>query len=255
MIGPADADTVITIGAVDSFNVVTGFSSRGPTADGRIKPDVVAMGRSVYLPSFSNPTTYGRGSGTSFATPLTAGVAALILQAHPTWGPFEVREALRETALNHAAPNNDIGWGLVQGFDASQWVPSTVGVAPSENALALSAGPNPFRNGSAQVVRFSADGMVALDAFDLRGRRVARLFAGEGQGLAAVCSYGMPELYNRIIDWCQWLALRRWLRVSPGSSVLDVGCGVGRWSRRLAARGAHVRPNLIPIAAWGRAQG
>ena len=68
----------------------------------------------------------------------------------------------------------------------------------------------------------------------------ARLFAGEGEGLAAVCSYGMPELYNRVIDWCQWLALRRWLRVSPGSSVLDVGCGVGRWSRRLAARGARV---------------
>lgn len=68
----------------------------------------------------------------------------------------------------------------------------------------------------------------------------ARRFAREGQGLAAVCSYGMPELYNRVIDWCQSLALRPWLRVKPGSSVLDVGCGVGRWSRRLAARGAHV---------------
>lgn len=68
----------------------------------------------------------------------------------------------------------------------------------------------------------------------------ARRFAGEGQGLAAVCSYGMPELYNRVIDWCQWLALRRWLRVRRGASVLDVGCGVGRWSRRLAARGARV---------------
>lgn len=68
----------------------------------------------------------------------------------------------------------------------------------------------------------------------------ARRFAAEGEGLAAVCSYGMPELYNRVIDWCQSLALRPWLQVAPGSSVLDVGCGVGRWSRRLAARGVRV---------------
>jgi subtilisin family serine protease len=186
LIGPADADTVITVGAVDSLGVVTGFSSRGPTADGRIKPDVTAMGRSVYLPSFSNSAAYGRASGTSFATPLTAGVAALVLQAHPTWGPFEVREALRETALNHAAPNNDIGWGLVQGFAASQWIPSTVGVEPGVTEIALSAGPNPFRSGGAQVVRFRADGRVALDAFDLRGRRVSRLFAGEVHGATTV---------------------------------------------------------------------
>src|SRR5207342_1380169 len=124
-------------------------------------------------PSFTNLSAYGRASGTSFATPLTAGVAALILQAHPTWGPFEVREALRETALNHTAPDNNIGWGLVQGFAASQWIPSTVGVEPGVTTVALSAGPNPFRNGSTQVVRFSADGEVALDAFDLRGRHVA----------------------------------------------------------------------------------
>jgi 2-polyprenyl-3-methyl-5-hydroxy-6-metoxy-1,4-benzoquinol methylase len=65
-------------------------------------------------------------------------------------------------------------------------------------------------------------------------------FATQGDGLAAVCSYGMPAFYNRVIDWCQSLALRRWLRVSPGTRVLDVGCGVGRWSCRLAARGARV---------------
>ena len=65
-------------------------------------------------------------------------------------------------------------------------------------------------------------------------------FASQGDGLAAVCSYGMPRFYNRLIDWCQYLALRRWLRVAPGARVLDVGCGIGRWSCRLAARGASV---------------
>ena len=68
----------------------------------------------------------------------------------------------------------------------------------------------------------------------------ARRFAAERDGLAAVCSYGMPEFYNRAIQLEQRLALRAWTRVGPGSRVLDLGCGVGRWSRLLAARGASV---------------
>ena len=68
----------------------------------------------------------------------------------------------------------------------------------------------------------------------------ARRFAGTGAGLAAVCSYGMPGFYNRSIDLCQRLALAPWLDVAVGTTVLDIGCGVGRWSRQLARRGAIV---------------
>lgn len=68
----------------------------------------------------------------------------------------------------------------------------------------------------------------------------AQRFAGEREGLAAVCSYGMPEFYNRAIHWEQRLALARWLGVGAGDRVLDVGCGIGRWSRQLAGRGARV---------------
>jgi ubiquinone/menaquinone biosynthesis C-methylase UbiE len=68
----------------------------------------------------------------------------------------------------------------------------------------------------------------------------AQRFAGEGAGLAAVCAYGMPEFYNQAIQLEQRLALRPWLQVKPGTRVLDVGCGVGRWSRMLAAQGASV---------------
>jgi len=68
----------------------------------------------------------------------------------------------------------------------------------------------------------------------------AQRFAGERDGLAAVCAYGMPAFYNRAIHLEQRLALEPWLKVNPGSRVLDVGCGVGRWSRLLAARGADV---------------
>ncbi len=68
----------------------------------------------------------------------------------------------------------------------------------------------------------------------------ARRYARAGDGLAAVCSYGMPEFYNRLIHLCQRRALEPWLRAAGGARVLDVGCGVGRWSRLLASRGAHV---------------
>jgi SAM-dependent methyltransferase len=68
----------------------------------------------------------------------------------------------------------------------------------------------------------------------------ARRFAAQGSGLAAVCSYGMPEFYNRMIHRCQRLALEPWFDIAPGTRVLDVGCGVGRWSSLLAARGAVV---------------
>jgi SAM-dependent methyltransferase len=68
----------------------------------------------------------------------------------------------------------------------------------------------------------------------------AQRFAAQGDGLAAVCAYGMPEFYNRAIHLEQRLALEPWLKVGPGTRVLDVGCGVGRWSRLLAARGADV---------------
>ncbi|HVF17727.1 MAG TPA: class I SAM-dependent methyltransferase [Steroidobacteraceae bacterium] len=68
----------------------------------------------------------------------------------------------------------------------------------------------------------------------------AQRFAAQGAGLAAVCSYGMPEFYNRMIHSCQRLALEPWLDIRPGTRVLDVGCGVGRWSSMLAQRGAQV---------------
>jgi 2-polyprenyl-3-methyl-5-hydroxy-6-metoxy-1,4-benzoquinol methylase len=87
----------------------------------------------------------------------------------------------------------------------------------------------------------------------------ARRFASEGEGLAAVCSYGMPAFYNKVIDICQWRALMPWLRSVRGLRVLDVGCGVGRWSRRLAKRGAHVTgidlsPTMIAEAKRRAAQ-
>ncbi len=123
IISPADGDSVIAVGAVDEHNNLATFSSVGPTADGRIKPDVVAMGVNVYTvypPSGKNPeiNRYAMVSGTSFSCPQVAGLAALVLSAHPFLTPIQVRDALRLTADRATRPDTLYGWGLVNALDA-----------------------------------------------------------------------------------------------------------------------------------------
>jgi trimeric autotransporter adhesin len=110
---PADAESVIAVGAVDSSGAVMEWSSRGPTADGRAKPDVVALGWADFG---ADPWTgeYLFTGGTSMSTPLVAGVVALLLEAHPDWTPFQVRHALTTMATRYTwYPDNNTGYGLV----------------------------------------------------------------------------------------------------------------------------------------------
>ncbi|WP_297462675.1 S8 family serine peptidase [Thermococcus sp.] len=102
---PAAASKVITVGAVDKNDVITDFSSRGPTADNRLKPEVVAPGNWIIAARASGTSMgqpindyYTAAPGTSMATPHVAGISALILQAHPSWSPDKVKMALIETA-------------------------------------------------------------------------------------------------------------------------------------------------------------
>jgi len=114
---PADADSIISVGAVSSAGALAYFSSVGPTSDGRTKPDVVAQGMSTWGATIQ-PTVYTYSQGTSLSTPLAAGAAALVLSAHPELTPVQVRDALRNTATNAAAPDNNIGWGIINTYEA-----------------------------------------------------------------------------------------------------------------------------------------
>ncbi len=115
---PADGRLVLAVGAVDAFDNRVDFSSVGPTADGRIKPDVMAQGVLVKTASPRFPDQYRLSDGTSFACPLTAGVAALVLQAHPDWTVRDVRSVLRSTASNADTPNRTMGWGILDALAA-----------------------------------------------------------------------------------------------------------------------------------------
>lgn len=182
LIAPADADTVCAVGATDSTGRVAFFSSYGPSADGRVKPDVCAMGVSTHLASPGSDVNLTLASGTSFSTPAVAGVAAMLLEAHPQWSPFEVLQALRATASQFGAPDTHFGYGLARAEAALAWTPSTVFAETVPGAAALvMVGPLPVVSGGS--IAFwaragAADGPASLGVFDARGRQVRELFAG-----------------------------------------------------------------------------
>jgi len=118
LIAPADAIQVITVGAVDAARNIASFSSSGPTADGRTKPEVLAMGVSTRSvdPVIGNNGTNGV-SGTSLSTPLMAGAVACLMQAHPDWSVDEVRQNLLGTGDYFLAngsfdPLHVLGYGI-----------------------------------------------------------------------------------------------------------------------------------------------
>lgn len=115
IIAAADGFDVIAAGAVDASGIIASFSSPGPTYDGRIKPEVCALGVDNWLARNREDGSddYGRGSGTSFATPLVAGVAALLLEINRDWTPTQVRSAFLSTSSQSLNPDNDLGWGIV----------------------------------------------------------------------------------------------------------------------------------------------
>ena len=121
MIAPADADSVIAVGAVDSVGLLAGFSSHGPTYDGRIKPEVVARGVLTFSAGTNSTDSYVLASGTSLSCPLVAGATALVLEANPDWTPMQVREALMMTADRAGSPDNDFGFGLVDVMAAIEY--------------------------------------------------------------------------------------------------------------------------------------
>ena len=115
LISPSDVDGIIAIGATNVDGVLAGFSSRGPTADGRIKPDLLAPGEGVWGVAPDTLDQYVAQNGTSLATPLAAGVGALLKQAYPQLTPAQMLTLLRDTAVAEGPPESDHGWGMIDG--------------------------------------------------------------------------------------------------------------------------------------------
>lgn len=113
IVTPGDAEKVITVGAIDSSGTVFDLSSRGPVANGEIKPDLVTLGVDVVSALANSKDKYSSMSGTSMAVPQVSGASALLLQLDPTLKPSDVKRFLLKTAddLGQPGPDNVYGYG------------------------------------------------------------------------------------------------------------------------------------------------
>lgn len=167
---PADGEGVFSIGAVTSSGTRASFSSIGPTSDGRIKPDVMAMGQQTALANGNNNFTYG--SGTSFSSPVIAGMSACLWQSRPTFTSFEVREAIRMSADKAANPDNFYGYGIPDYTFAGSLLAS-IDIGQQQEKLLVRITPNPFvQVDKVELLTFEK---INVRILDVKGSKVRSL--------------------------------------------------------------------------------
>ncbi len=125
---PADADSILSVGATNTYKLIAPFSSYGPASDGRVKPEVCAVGsQTALIHPHSNKVSYS--DGTSFACPLIAGMAACLWSALPNATNMEIRERIIQSADRYTEPNEQYGYGIPDAWMAYQQqttaIPST----------------------------------------------------------------------------------------------------------------------------------
>ena len=238
---PADAFDALTVGGATKTGGGWTLSASGPTADGRIKPDVLALGDGVTVVSTTTDTGYSTARGTSFSTPIAAGVAALLLEAFPMARPHDIIDALRATASQAQNPDARAGYGLINAdaafgfllgrFDTTPVSTShrlksdTLGQVKQRALRAVLAAPhpNPARATSSIAMLVREAGNVQVSVYDLAGRMVCTVLNGE---LAA-------GMHSVAWDGCASSGVA----VAPGMYIVTLTTSDGVQTRQLMWKG------------------
>ncbi len=169
---PADADSILSVGAVDRTGLRASFSSIGPSFDFRVKPDVAAMGLSTIgaLPS----GTIGSFNGTSFSAPLLAGLVAGIIQANPQKTAQEIIQVIRKSGSQASKPDALLGFGIPNYDRISQILNPILGnELPVQDHIKVY--PNPASIGQKIQVKTSGTEQGTLDIINIQGAIVQSL--------------------------------------------------------------------------------
>ncbi|WP_425638366.1 S8 family serine peptidase [Algoriphagus yeomjeoni] len=162
---PADAKGILAVGSVNSELQVSGFSSRGPTGDGRIKPDLAAFGQGTAL--IRSNGEVGFSNGTSFSAPQISALAAGLWEAKPEWTKDQLIEALLNSGTQADDPDNQLGYGIPNFFRA--YYGEILSVEANEETLAWSIYPNPLL-GDQLTIYFGSSLSAEFTLIDLNGR-------------------------------------------------------------------------------------
>jgi hypothetical protein len=167
---PADADSALTIGAVDSAEVIAGFSSRGPNASGRIKPDLCTQG--VKSAVITTDGGVGYSGGTSFSCPIFAGAAACLWQAFPDKSAQDIKDAILLSTDRFWNPDNNYGHGIPNFYTAYLLLQTNYNGNILQADQSTVVYPNPFDQ-TLNVATYSAENKLhRLEVFDITGSKV-----------------------------------------------------------------------------------
>ena len=181
---PSDGDSVLCIGAVNADRQHAFFSSYGPSSDGDVKPNVSAMGQATVYAALDS--TINTGNGTSFSSPVIAGMAACLLQAFPDKSNMEIFHAIEESASLYPGHNDEIGFGIPDFWRAFQLLQ---GIGTSIGDLHAELFPNPCHDHTTLILHEAVSCDVGYEIYDSAGRCTYR-----GKGVISAADTGVLQL-------------------------------------------------------------
>jgi len=179
LVVPGDAIDAITVGGIDSTFHRWQYSGRGPTYDGRLKPEIVCLSAAPVVINPDEKNTYLYSFGTSGATAMVSGICALLLEGHPRWTVDSVRTALFETAYFGSLPSDSIGYGWPDAAQAFYYTPPDI--PPTKNCSFVTPFPNPFTIGFQNNIYLpfvlNTKTYIELRIYSITGRLIKKIEA------------------------------------------------------------------------------
>lgn len=170
IIAPADAVGILSVGAVNADLVRAGFSSQGPTADGRIKPEVSAFGNSAQL--IRSNGTLGPSNGTSFSAPQISALAAGLWEARPEWSKDDLINYILRSSSQFETPDNLLGYGIPDFSKA--YFGEILSILTLEKESDFKIYPNPL-NGGDLYVQFGKSLAGEFSLYDVNGKEIQKI--------------------------------------------------------------------------------